>query len=184
MPRKHREDWPARFHTFEIICTDCGTACSANKTTARYCSDTCRVHAYKKRKKLAQMDTKDFIAEGKDDSYNSLTVKRHLKGYVEIQIHEPPQKPLEQAPLSTRPQVNEKEEIFYAMVNKEGRIVSEIYSTLRPLKGKGKVKVWFGGSLVEVAIENLEEHFRWAHKRQKFREIYEQGLLSGQGDLY
>lgn len=46
MPSLDRNAYPARFNVIEKICEQCGNKYYASRNTAKYCSNTCRVHAH------------------------------------------------------------------------------------------------------------------------------------------
>ena len=173
MPRYNRDDWPPHFIVFEIICPECDRSCWANKPKATYCCITCRVHAFKKRQALLEAVIPESCIEA---DHRPDVPKASEKNTIENE------KPLIIEALAHLPEADSgftsfrkspaSEEIYYAMVNSEGRITSRIYSSQTPYKGEGKVSVWYWGQLVQIPCEDLEEHMRSMEKQRRQARIF------------
>lgn len=74
MPSINRDDFKHNAKIFEFNCAFCGHKAYANKPAGKYCSDLCRVNAYKKRKEDSNNNSSSniqtFESDEDDDLFN------------------------------------------------------------------------------------------------------------------
>jgi hypothetical protein len=162
MPRPQRKDWPARFKVFPFNCTVCGEESWANKRTAKFCSTTCRVHAWDEKQEKSEetqktISQKDEVAKPKSQPAN---------------IHKRPgsnHSVLSETYAAEKPQTIQN---HHDPNVKDIEQSDDLHSLITPKHNfppEETVWVRWYGQFIPIKRKDLAEHFQEERKRMEWR---------------